>query len=56
MVAVLAPFTVAIVLANKVSDAEVPDEGRMRYAIEQLQLVVTWLVKACLLVLYWRIL
>jgi hypothetical protein len=56
MVAVLVPFTAVIAMTNSVSDTNTLNATKRRFAIEQLQLFVTWLVKACLLVLYWRIL
>lgn len=57
MVALLAPFTASIVLANFIAKAETQQQQHIhRYILEELQIVINWLVKACLLVLYWRIL
>jgi hypothetical protein len=56
MVSVLLPYTASIVLANLVGDRQSAAERRFRYVLEEMQIVTTWLVKACLLVLYWRIL
>ncbi|KAF1355874.1 hypothetical protein EJ07DRAFT_131174 [Lizonia empirigonia] len=55
MVALLAPFTASIVLSNFVAKAETQQQHIHRYVLEELQIVINWLVKACLLVLYWRI-
>jgi len=56
MVFVLVPFTAAIVLANQSSGNQSARDYKTRYVLEELQIVTNWLVKACLLVLYWRIL
>jgi hypothetical protein len=56
MLSVLVPFTAVIAMTNSVADSNTSNGNKRRFAIEQLQLFVTWLVKACLLVLYWRIL
>lgn len=61
MVALLVPFTASIVLANSVSAPHVSEAQKdkqyiHRYVFEELQIVIIWLVKACLLVLHWRIL
>lgn len=56
MVALLAPFTASIVLANFIAKAETQQQHIHRYVLEELQIVINWLVKTCLLVLYWRIL
>ncbi|KAF9700535.1 hypothetical protein EKO04_001836 [Ascochyta lentis] len=55
MVSLLLPFTAFIVLTNLVSNEPTQQQRTYRYVLEELQLVITWLVKACLLVLYWRI-
>ncbi|KAH7377827.1 hypothetical protein BKA66DRAFT_151269 [Pyrenochaeta sp. MPI-SDFR-AT-0127] len=55
MVFALIPFTAAVVLANQISDGQSQKERKFRYVLEELQIVTIWLVKACLLVLYWRI-
>lgn len=55
MVSVLLPYTASIVLANKVRWAQSETERKYRYVLEEMQIVTIWLVKACLLVLYWRI-
>jgi hypothetical protein len=56
MVFVLVPFTAAVVLANQISNGQSQRERKFRYVLEEFQIVTIWLVKACLLVLYWRIL
>lgn len=58
MVSVLVPFTAVIVLANQIAATTTTTENKrkFRYVLEELQLITTWLVKACLLVLYYRIL
>lgn len=55
MVFILVPFTAAIVLANQTSGNQSVEGRKNRYVLEEMQIVTTWLVKACLLVLYWRI-
>ncbi|CAO2655413.1 Nn.00g104770.m01.CDS01 [Neocucurbitaria sp. VM-36] len=55
MVLVLLPFTVTIVLANQISNEQIAKQRKFRYVLEELQIITIWLVKACLLVLYWRI-
>jgi hypothetical protein len=37
-------------------DSEVIWMRKMRFTLEELQVTANWLVKACLLILYWRIL
>lgn len=56
MVFVLLPLTISITLINLVPDSATPKQRIYRYLIEELQIVIMWLVKTCLLVLYWRIL
>lgn len=56
MLVVLVPYTASIVLANQIGNAQTSQERKFRYVLEEMQIVTTWLVKACLLVLYWRIL
>lgn len=56
MVLVLVPFTASIVVANRVKYGQSRSERKYRYALEEMQIITMWLVKACLLVLYWRIL
>jgi hypothetical protein len=56
MVLILLPYTASIVLANRVGRAQSEAERKSRYILEDMQIITTWLVKACLLVLYWRIL
>lgn len=56
MVFLLLPFTAAIVLLVPATDAKSANHGVYRYVLEELQIIITWLVKACLLILYWRIL
>jgi hypothetical protein len=56
MVLVLLPYTASIALANQVGDEVSPSQRKFRYVLEDMQLITIWLVKACLLVLYWRIL
>ena len=56
MVLVLIPITAAIILVNQMSNVNSTKQRKFRYVFEELQLITIWLVKACLLVLYWRIL
>jgi hypothetical protein len=56
MVLVLIPYTASVVLANQVGDGTSPTQRKFRYVLEEMQMATIWLVKACLLVLYWRIL
>lgn len=55
MLFVLMPYTASIVLANQIGEVQTPQERKFRYVLEEMQIVTTWLVKACLLVLYRRI-
>ncbi|KAF2825581.1 hypothetical protein CC86DRAFT_259350, partial [Ophiobolus disseminans] len=55
MLLVLLPYTASIVAANQVGSAQSATERKFRYLLEEMQIVTTWLVKSCLLVLYWRI-
>lgn len=55
MVLVLLPYTASIVIANRISNERTVQDRKFRYALEELQIITMWLVKACLLVLYWRI-
>lgn len=56
MIFVLVPFSGAIVLTNLVSHGQPKSQLTYRLVLEELHVVTTWLIKACLLVLYWRIL
>lgn len=56
MVFLLVPFTAAIVIMAPAADVKSDNHRVYRYVLEELQIIITWLVKACLLVLYWRIL
>lgn len=56
MVFLLLPFTAAIVLMVPAADPKPSSHRVYRYVLEELQIVITWLIKACLLILYWRIL
>jgi hypothetical protein len=56
MLFVVIPYTASIVLANQVGDAQSPTKRKFRYVLEEMHIVTIWVVKACLLVLYWRIL
>jgi hypothetical protein len=55
MVLVLVPYTASIVLANETGKDTPLRSRKLRYANEEMQILSIWLVKACLLVLYWRI-
>ncbi|KAF3053824.1 hypothetical protein E8E11_010173 [Didymella keratinophila] len=55
MVFLLLPFTAAIVLMVPAAETKFVNHGVYRYVLEELQIIITWLVKACLLILYWRI-
>ncbi|KAH7384069.1 hypothetical protein DE146DRAFT_681158 [Phaeosphaeria sp. MPI-PUGE-AT-0046c] len=55
MLVVLVPYTASIVLANQVGHTQTSQERKFRYVLEEMQIITTWLVKACLLILYWRI-
>ncbi|KAF2025195.1 hypothetical protein EK21DRAFT_43965, partial [Setomelanomma holmii] len=52
---VLMPYTASIVLANQIDSGQSANERKFRYMLEEMQIITIWLVKACLLVLYWRI-
>lgn len=56
MVFLLLPITAAIVLMVPAADPKTNHQRTYRYVLEELQIVIAWLVKACLLILYWRIL
>jgi hypothetical protein len=56
MVFLLLPFTAAIVLMVPASHTDSANHIVYEYVLEELQIIITWLVKACLLILYWRIL
>lgn len=56
MVFLMLPVTAFVVLTVAVGDAYSTKQSTYRYVLEELQIVITWLVKAGLLVLYWRIL
>ncbi|KAF2703508.1 hypothetical protein K504DRAFT_392309 [Pleomassaria siparia CBS 279.74] len=64
MIAITIPFTGTVVCANQVliyqhsPTHDLEDmiwASKMKLALEECQITTTWLVKACLLVLYWRI-
>ncbi|KAL6709172.1 hypothetical protein ACN47E_001988 [Coniothyrium glycines] len=55
MVFILIPYTASIAIANQISSEDSTQNRKFRYVLEELQLVVSWLVKTCLLILYWRI-
>ncbi|KAH7083582.1 hypothetical protein FB567DRAFT_87807 [Paraphoma chrysanthemicola] len=52
---ILLPYTTSIVLANQIGSGKSATERKFRYVLEEMQIITIWLVKACLLVLYWRI-
>lgn len=55
MVFLILPFTASTVFTTLVTSPKT--QGRTyRYVLEELRIMTAWLVKACLLVLYWRIL
>lgn len=56
MVFLLLPFTAAIVLMDLAADPKTTNNRVYRYVLEELHIIITWLVKSCLLILYWRIL
>ena len=56
MAFLLLPFTSSMVLTTRVANSESTRQLTYRYVHEELQIVVTWLVRACILVLHWRIL
>jgi hypothetical protein len=56
MVFLLLPFTAAIALMGPAADPKATNQRVYRYVLEELQIIIAWLVKACLLILYWRIL
>jgi hypothetical protein len=56
MLCILLPYTASITFANQLRDANSLTERKFRYVLEEMQIITIWLVKACLLVLYWRIL
>ena len=56
MVLLLLPLTASTVLTVSLGDSQSEKQSTYRYVLEELQIVMIWLVKACLLVLYWRIL
>ncbi|KAJ4990142.1 hypothetical protein SVAN01_04423 [Stagonosporopsis vannaccii] len=55
MVFLMLPVTVFVVLTVAIGKASSPKQSTYLYILEELQIVIVWLVKACLLVLYWRI-
>ncbi|KAF1943818.1 hypothetical protein EJ02DRAFT_484486 [Clathrospora elynae] len=55
MIIVLIPFTAAIALANQNLALQSAKERKFRFLLEEVQIITTWLVDACLLILYWRI-
>jgi hypothetical protein len=55
MILVLVPYTASIVLANEVGKDTSLRKRKLQYVDEEMQILSLWLVKACLLVLYWRI-
>lgn len=56
MVFLMLPITASVILTVAIGDAYSSKHRTYRFILEELQIVITWLVKACLLVLYWRIL
>ena len=56
MISAVIPFTAAIALANQATNIQFSGKRKYRYVLEEMQIVTIWLVKACLLALYWRIL
>lgn len=56
MVFLLLPLTAAIVLMVPATETNSVNQQVYRYVLEELRLIIIWLVKACLLILYWRIL
>lgn len=54
MVLLLLPLTAFTVFTVSTGGSEQPSV--YRYILEELQIIISWLVKICLLVLYWRIL
>jgi hypothetical protein len=56
MVLLLLPLTASTVLTVSLGDSKSEKQSTYRYVLEELQIAMVWLVKACLLVLYWRIL
>lgn len=58
MVLLLLPFTASTILTVSVGAGDLNSERQRinRYVLEELQIILVWSVKACLLVLYWRIL
>ncbi|CAI6341208.1 unnamed protein product [Periconia digitata] len=64
MIIVVAPFTGIVICANftlpihaseRTNEIEIVRSLKMRFTLEVLQITTNWLVKACLLILYWRI-
>jgi hypothetical protein len=56
MIFLLLPFTASMVFTIPIATSEAPRQLGYRYVHEELQMVITWLVKACILILHWRIL
>jgi hypothetical protein len=56
MVLVLIPYTASIISTNQVGTEHSTVERKYRYVLEETQVITTWLVKTCLVILYWRIL
>jgi hypothetical protein len=56
MVSVLLPYTTAAIFTYQVQKEQSETERKYRYVLEEMQIITIWLVRACLLVLYWRIL
>ncbi|KAF2627447.1 hypothetical protein BU25DRAFT_469237 [Macroventuria anomochaeta] len=55
MVFLLLPLTASTILAVPAANFGTEKQRRYRYVLEELQIVIAWLVKVCLLILYWRI-
>lgn len=55
MVLLLVPYTISILFANLSLDESSVNHQIARFLEEEMQILTIWLVKACLLVLYWRI-
>ncbi|KAH6642221.1 hypothetical protein C7974DRAFT_97482 [Boeremia exigua] len=55
MIFLLLPLTASVILTVSVSEAQLEKQRTYRFVLEVLHITMTWLVKVCLLVLYWRI-
>lgn len=56
MVFVTLPLTAFTILTTFFDNADPARRITNRFVLEELHIAITWLIKACLLVLYWRIL